>query len=48
MKTLNPSAVFTTKLLVSAAAGLTYLTGVIRSHYFQKSLKELRHTAALS
>lgn len=48
MTSLNPSAVFTTKLLASAVAGLTYLTGVIGSHYFQKSLIELRHTAAPS
>ena len=39
MKSWIPSAVFTTKLLLSAAAGLTYLTGIIGSHYFQNPPK---------
>lgn len=48
VKSLNPSAVFTTKLLVSAAAGLTYHTGIVGPHFVKKSLKELRHTDVLS
>lgn len=45
----KPSAVFTTKLQLSAAAaGLTYLTGVIGPYYFQKILKQLRHSVVLS
>lgn len=36
MKSLNPTAVFTTKLPLSAAVRLTYRTDVIGSHYFQK------------